>query len=190
MEIKLKNVADYDRHIVQSPDYEQTMKELKDNGWIFCFKNKSDNKIYFRTFQTDVLNSEMGDIISEISVIENEILFEIQTLLTEKYSEQLKQISDVVSQIDALFSLAAAAINHGLQCPTIRYDTKPYVSFQKGGFNILNDFNVSSSDPAELSELRCACIAGLNGSGKTSYIKLIGIIVYLAQIGSFVPAEK
>lgn len=33
-------------------------------------------------------------------------------------------------------------------------------------------------------------ITGTNGSGKTSFLKLIGIIVYLAQIGSFVPAEK
>ena len=45
-------------------------------------------------------------------------------------------------------------------------------------------------DAEELSKLRWVCITGLNGSGKTYFLKLVGIIVYLAQIGSYVPAEN
>jgi len=72
----------------------------------------------------------MGDIISEISVIENEIFFEIQTLLTQKYSLKLTKVSIDIYKLDALFSLATAAINHGLHCPTIKNDSKPYVHFK------------------------------------------------------------
>lgn len=36
---------------------------------------------------------------------------------------------------------------------------------------------------------RCCVLSGPNGSGKTVYVKQISIIVFLAHIGSYVPAE-
>lgn len=40
------------------------------------------------------------------------------------------------------------------------------------------------------TEGRLKILTGPNGSGKTFYLKLVAIIVYLAHIGSFVPASK
>ena len=113
-------MKDFEEEIVNSPNYSQIIEELKQNGWILCFQKKENNWVYFRTSQTDVLNSELGDIVSEISVIESEILFELQVMLLEKYSQQLKDISDDIYVLDAYFSLAIAAINHGLHSPVIR----------------------------------------------------------------------
>jgi DNA mismatch repair protein MSH5 len=36
---------------------------------------------------------------------------------------------------------------------------------------------------------RCCILSGPNGAGKTVYVKQTSIIVFLAHIGSFVPAE-
>jgi len=154
VEVKIKNFRKFETEILEKNNYGQICEELKQNGWTLCFNNKENNKIYFRTFQTDVLNSEMGDIISEISVIENEILFEIQTLLTEKYSKKLIKITNDINNLDALFSLATAAINHGLHKPKIKSDSQPYVSFKNGGFQILNDFNSSNESDYKLDEIR------------------------------------
>ena len=33
-------------------------------------------------------------------------------------------------------------------------------------------------------------VSGVNGGGKSTYLKQIGLIVILAQIGSYVPAEE
>jgi DNA mismatch repair ATPase MutS len=35
----------------------------------------------------------------------------------------------------------------------------------------------------------CSCYSGPNGSGKTVFIKQVALIIILAQIGCFVPAE-
>ena len=141
IEVKLKNAFEFENDVINAPDYPQIIQELKKNGWTFCFQKKENSKVYFRTFQTDVLNSEMGDIISEISVIESEILFEIQNLLIDKYKQQLVDMSDSIYHLDAFFSLAIAAIKLGLKCPIVKHDTKPYVSFKNGGFEITNNFN-------------------------------------------------
>jgi DNA mismatch repair protein MSH5 len=37
---------------------------------------------------------------------------------------------------------------------------------------------------------RCLLISGANGSGKTLYAKQVAIILFLAHIGSYVPAER
>ena len=36
----------------------------------------------------------------------------------------------------------------------------------------------------------CSVVYGPNGSGKSIYLRCLGDIVYLAQIGCFVPAEE
>ena len=36
---------------------------------------------------------------------------------------------------------------------------------------------------------RCSIITGPNASGKTVYMKQLGIIIYLAHLGFFVPAS-
>ena len=130
-------MRDFEEEIMNSPDYSQIVDELKQNGWILWFQKKENNSIYFRTSQTDVLNSELGDIVSEIAVIENEILFELQIMLVDRYSQQLKDMSDSVYLLDSYFSLAIAAINHGLHQPIIKYESKPFVSFRNGGFGIM-----------------------------------------------------
>lgn len=54
----------------------------------------------------------------------------------------------------------------------------------QGGFSFVpNDTYVPADKPFTV-------ISGINGSGKSTYIKQIGIIVILSHIGSFVPAEQ
>jgi DNA mismatch repair protein MutS len=99
-----------------------------------------------------------------------------------------------IAVMDCLTSLAAAAIDYGYVRPELNdsmvIDIKggrhPVIErlLPSGETYIANDVRVSADTEQIL------IITGPNMSGKSSYLRQVGLIVLLAQIGSFVPAKK
>ncbi len=116
--------------------------------------------------------------------------------LVEKAAESLQDIlltADLVAEIDLIASLANLAAEKMYVCPEIDESSNleiiggrhPVIeSILPPGTFISNDLSLSSE------ENRIMILTGPNMSGKSTYLRQIGLIVILAQIGSYVPAES
>ena len=116
--------------------------------------------------------------------IRGEIKKEINTLLL---------LSGYISEIDCLASLAGAATRYGYIKPRITENTSCEII---GGRHPVVEANLPSGEfvPNSLSlktdETRFALITGPNMAGKSTYLRQNALIILMAQIGSFIPAES
>ncbi len=108
-------------------------------------------------------------------------------------SERVLALAGVLAHLDVFSSLAEVAVHHHYTRPQlnegnvidIRLGRHPVVerSLAAGSF-VPNDIYLSNDD-AQLIVL-----TGPNMSGKSTYLRQVALIVLLAQIGSYVPAES
>ena len=107
--------------------------------------------------------------------------------------EQILCSAGVLAQVDVFSSLAEIAARNGYVRPSlnggdsvsIRGGRHPVVEKALGpGTFIPNDTNLASSDD------QLIVLTGPNMAGKSTYLKQVALIVLLAQVGSFVPADE
>lgn len=163
-----------------------TFPETFDSDYSFQFA--TDNCLYFKTPKTVALDEKFGDIKSKSKDIENSLLTQIESEILN-HSECLNEVSSVIAELDALFCLVLFAENYRLTRPVILSQAQIQVV---NGRHLLVEICNDSCIPNDcaLDQVhRIGIITGPNYSGKSIYIKMIGIIVYLAHIGCYVPAE-
>jgi DNA mismatch repair protein MutS len=98
-----------------------------------------------------------------------------------------------IAQIDALSSLAEVAAHHGYVKPTLSNDNTidirggrhPIVEQSIGSDNFVSNDTYLCNDSTQLIML-----TGPNMSGKSTYLRQVALVILLAQIGSFVPADS
>ncbi len=128
-----------------------------------------------------------------------EKIFKLEAELYLKLSETLnKNIGDILStahilaEIDLISSLSELAVNESYCRPEIFEDTRLTIEGSRhpviesvipAGSFVSNDVYLSEQDSIHI-------LTGPNMSGKSTYLRQVGLIVILAQIGSFVPASK
>ncbi len=108
-------------------------------------------------------------------------------------SECIQPAASMVSQIDVFSSLAEVATRYGFIRPTLTQDDEivisngrhPVVERMVGeGEFVSNDSHLSNT------EHQIVVLTGPNMSGKSTYLRQVALIVLLAQVGSFVPADS
>ena len=106
--------------------------------------------------------------------------------------ERLSRVSQGLKEIDALVSLAEAAAENGYVRPTLNREGRceivngrhPVVEKALGhDAFVANDTSLSTKD-------RVMIITGPNMAGKSTYMRQVALIVLMAHIGSFVPADS
>lgn len=109
-------------------------------------------------------------------------------------AEAICQVAQTLAAVDALFGLAEVAVQQGYTRPLLTTDRRlmieegrhPVVekSLPQGLF-VPNSVQLGSPHGPDLIVL-----TGPNMSGKSTYLRQIGLIQILAQMGSFVPARR
>jgi DNA mismatch repair protein MutS len=108
-------------------------------------------------------------------------------------AEQILATARAIAQIDALASLAEVAVHHSYVKPTltnndvidIKEGRHPIVEQSIGSDNFVpNDAYLCNRDN------QLIILTGPNMSGKSTYLRQVALIILLAQIGSFVPADS
>ena len=142
----------------------------------------------------------------ELKELENKILGAEERLThleNELYNQVLVQISDQVNRIqmtaksiaklDVFLSLAVVADKNHYCRPKI--NTKGKISIIAGRHPVVekmipNDMFITNDTILNPTDDRIDIITGPNMAGKSTYMRQSALIVLMAQIGSFVPADS
>ena len=113
-----------------------------------------------------------------------------------KYISRLQELSFKIARMDVLCSFAHIAIDREYIKPVIYEmgEKEGLVKVSKGRHpvvELVNDEEFISNDVyMDSKDSLMSILTGPNMSGKSTYIRQVALLVLLAQIGSFVPAEK
>jgi len=109
--------------------------------------------------------------------------------LSNKYYS-FNQVVNKIAQLDCLNSLALVSRSHDYSKPNIVSELQ--IVIQNGRNPILEDF-VSELVPNSINlslNQKCMILTGPNMGGKTVIAKQIALILIMAQIGCYIPAES
>ncbi len=143
-------------------------------------------------------------ITEELKQIETRVLsakdrvvgleYELFDSIRKHTAEQLvrfQQTAAAIASLDVLVSLATvSAINHYCR-PLV--NNSGAINIKEGRHPVVEQVIrtpfVANDTLLNMTEDRCAIITGPNMAGKSTYMRQVALIVLLAQMGCFVPAE-
>ncbi|KAI8819391.1 muts domain V-domain-containing protein [Fimicolochytrium jonesii] len=154
----------------------------------FC----TSNTVYYKSDRMFELDETIGDIHSIIVDREIEIMQKLQeTVLT--YRSTLVKTAEVCAELDCILSLAEAAAKYHYSRPEMKEENVLQI---RNGRHPLQELCVDVFVPNNTqlgfddNSARIVLLTGANSSGKSIYLKQVALIAFMAQIGSFVPAER
>ena len=167
-------------HIDKVPDYYIRKQTL------------TNSERYF----TEELKEHENDILSssdQIISIENTIYLELIDYILG-YIEHIQNSANIISQFDLIVSHSITAKNNNY--------TKPIISEKSTKFKVeksrhpvveqllpLNEKFITNDIELDNNKKQIAIITGPNMAGKSTFLRQIGLVSILAQIGSYVPAD-
>ncbi|KAL1996734.1 hypothetical protein VTN49DRAFT_7599 [Thermomyces lanuginosus] len=176
-------------------------------GWERIFT--TENRVYFKDSRMREMDETMGDIYGMICEREIELAHElVQEVLA--YERTLSEASDLCGELDCYLAMAKTASIYRFTRPRmcreniirIRGGRHPLqelivpsfipndTDLQGGPMISKDDFEDQTSEGVTLPSPSMLLLTGPNYSGKSIYMKQVALIVLLAHIGSFVPAQS
>ena len=148
-------------------------------------------------FITDALKKHEDEVLTA-QVKANELEYKLFSDFRE-YSKEfvdiIREISKLVAELDVLCSFASIAAEQNYTCPEIDESTDFIIKNGRHpvlekilplGSYVPNDLDISSDD---VLKPQFMILTGPNMAGKSTYMRQNALIIILAQIGSFVPAD-
>ena len=132
-----------------------------------------------------ILNAE-----EKITALEYEIFIKIKDKVKE-YVPKIQEIASILSELDVILSLTVVAEQNNFVKPEIT--DKRNINIKDGRHpvvEIVSKKDYITNDVIMDEKTNILLITGPNMSGKSTYMRMLAIIVILNQIGSFVPAKK
>ncbi|KAI9735089.1 MAG: MutS protein msh5 [Claussenomyces sp. TS43310] len=178
----------------------------------------SDSKGYYKNVRMKEMDDHFGDMYGMICDMEIDILHNLAVRILE-HSNLLISASDICGELDCLVALAVGARNQSLVAPRMTEEnviaihggrhplqelTVPSFvtndAFLRGGsgVEVEGGANFARNSPTQRSSSTeegiegpsLFIMTGPNYSGKSVYLKQVALIVYMAHVGSYVPAES
>ncbi len=137
-----------------------------------------------KTFEDKVLSAN-----ERIDSLENELFAEICRELSSS-TRALQVLASVLAELDTLQSYATAARKYGYSRPAFSKEGNTRIENSRHPIveRYVDSFTHNGVDFSE--DERFVILTGPNMSGKSTYIRQIGLTSVMAQIGSFVPATR
>lgn len=123
-----------------------------------------------------------------IEALEYELFIKIREY-TKSYIVSLQLLASLLSEVDCYLSLSTIADKYNYVRPKFN---KVFTEINDGRHPVLEDILKEKYVPNDvmLNDKNILLITGPNMSGKSTYMRMIAVIVIMAQIGSFVPASS
>ncbi len=140
-----------------------------------------------KEYEAKVLSAE-----ERIKSIEYELFKDFRQFLAENII-RLQTLNEIISLIDVYSSLAFLAHQKNYVRPSFTQET--HLQIKNGRHPVIEDLLeneefIPNDTDLDCRENKIAIITGPNMAGKSTYLRQIGLLVIMAQIGSFVPAEE
>ncbi len=150
----------------------------------------SNNERYI-TEELKQIEQDLFSSSERMLELEEEIFKGLKEQLVQ-YAAQMQLIASTISQIDCLYSLAIVASESNYVRPKMSNNKTieivagrhPIIEKINHGDFIANDTLLNDADQ------RTIILTGPNMAGKSTYMRQIALITYMAHLGSFVPAES
>ena len=165
-------------------------KDLVPEGW-----TRKQTLANAERYTTDRLK-ELEDIIlgaeDKLFSLEYDLFCEIR----DKIGLEVKRIqgtAKAIAKLDVVASLALVAERNNYVCPDM--NDEGLINIKNGRhpvveMTITNDMFVPNDTLLDNGANRVSIITGPNMAGKSTYMRQTAVIVLMAQIGSFVPADS
>ncbi len=140
-----------------------------------------------KEYEAKILNSEEKSLILEAQ------LFHDLCAMIAEHASDIQENAVIIAEIDSLCSFALSAAEYGYCKPEIKAHEKLIII--NGRHPVLErmmsaDETYVPNDCLMDEKQKMLIITGPNMAGKSSFLRQTGLIVLLAQAGSFVPAER
>ena len=171
---------------------EVTKSQIEKVPYHYTRKQTLTNAERFITQELKELENKILNADSRILRLESALFDEIRKTLAGQLAP-LKQFAQAAAELDVYLSLALAAMKYHFVRPTVTDGTG--LSYKAGRHPIVESLLPAGSFvPNDLdldgTQTQMMLITGPNMGGKSVYLKQTALIVILAQMGSFVPAQE
>ncbi|MFQ6124375.1 MAG: DNA mismatch repair protein MutS [Candidatus Heimdallarchaeota archaeon] len=138
-----------------------------------------------KDWEEKILNAE-----EKINDLEYAIFIQIRDEICN-YTELIQQTAHSIAKLDVICSFAEIAIQSRYTKPQV--DDADIIEIKKGRHpvveQLINEDFIPNDSLLDCSGNQISIVTGPNMAGKSTFIRQIALIVLMAQIGSFVPAD-
>ncbi|KAL5002262.1 muts domain V-domain-containing protein [Aspergillus recurvatus] len=208
MHLEHKAVA---KDLDQEMDKKLFLENHRVYGWCFrltrneagCIRNKKayqecstqKNGVYFTTSTMQSLRREHDQLSSNYNRTQTGLVSEVVNVAAS-YCPVLEQLAGVLAHLDVIVSFAHASVHaptayarpkihpRGIGNTVLKEARHPCMEMQDDISFITNDVSLIRDESSFL------IITGPNMGGKSTYIRMIGVIALMAQTGCFVPCTE
>lgn len=140
-----------------------------------------------KDLEVKILNSE-----DRLFALEYDIFNDIRETIGSNV-ERIQRTAKAVAKADMLTALSSVAVTNRYVRPSI--NKKGIINIKNGRHPVVeklqnNNLFVANDTLLDNNNQRVAIITGPNMAGKSTYMRQTALIVLMAQIGSFVPADE
>ena len=158
----------------------------------FVFTFEGEGTHYFKTSEMYTLDDQEGDLDALIKDTEALIATELEEEILD-FDLSLRSTFHSLSELDCVMAFANVAAELNFSRPEVVDDGSNSIKVENGRSplqELVTEHRFIANDVEMTSSAPIAMVTGPNFSGKSCYMTMVGVLVYLAQIGSFVPCDK
>ncbi|MDI9420784.1 MAG: DNA mismatch repair protein MutS [Bacillota bacterium] len=124
-----------------------------------------------------------------IKELEYELFVTIRRQVQD-HVESIQQNAQIIAALDVFQSLAAAAVKHRFERPLICEE--PILDIKQGRHPVIEaaDGQFVPNDVFFDRNQQIILLTGPNMAGKSTYLRQVALLVIMAQMGSFIPAQE
>lgn len=153
--------------------------------------NSENGYAYFKNTDMTELDNTIGDLDGMIKDTESTIVSELEDDILD-HETDLRDTFLALSELDCVIALAEAAKDKNYTRPAILDNRDAIIRITNGRHplqEILVEADFIPNDTDINPRKRVNIVTGPNFSGKSCYARQVGVLVYMAHIGSFLPCD-
>lgn len=147
----------------------------------------------FITEELKIYEDKIFNAEERINIIESRIFSELREYIL-KYTDEIQKNAVLIATLDSLISFAEISEAYNYVMPEINESDK--IEIKKGRHPVIErllpagEKYIANDALLDTNDNQIIILTGPNMSGKSSYLRQTGLIVLLAQIGCFIPAQS